>query len=64
MNMSEEKFDYSKAVGELEQIAAKVEDPQTSLDDIGALVKRSKELIGKCREYLRSVRESIEEQDK
>lgn len=64
MNMSEEKFDYSKAVAELEQIAAKVEDPQTSLDDIGALVKRSKELIGKCREYLRSVRESIEEQDK
>lgn len=64
MNISEEKFDYSKAVAELEQIAAKVEDPQTSLDDIGALVKRSKELIGKCREYLRSVRESIEEQDK
>lgn len=64
MNTTEEKFDYSKAVAELEQIAAKVEDPQTSLDDIGALVKRSKELIGKCREYLRSVRESIEEQDK
>ena len=64
MNTTEEKFDYSKAVTELEQIAAKVEDPQTSLDDIGALVKRSKELIEKCREYLRSVRESIEEQDK
>lgn len=56
----EEKFDYAGAMAELEQIAAKVEDPKTSLDDIGSLVKRSKELIAKCREYLRSVRDSIE----
>ncbi len=47
-------------MAELERIAARVEDPQTSLDDIGALVKRSKELISQCREYLRTVRESIE----
>lgn len=60
MNMAQEKFDYSKAVAELDRIAAKVEDPSTSLDDIGALVKRSKELIEECRKYLRSVRESIE----
>ena len=56
----EEKFDYARAMAELEQIASRVEDPKTSLDDIGALVKRSKELISKCREYLRTVRESIE----
>ncbi len=60
--MSEEKFDYAKAMAELEGIAAKVEDPKTSLDDIGALVSRSKELIEQCRNYLRSVRESIEEE--
>lgn len=42
MNMETEKFDYTKAVRELEEIAAKVEDPSTSLDDIGALVKRSR----------------------
>lgn len=59
--MASDKFDYSKAVAELDQIAAKVEDPQTSLDDIGALVKRSKELIEQCRNYLRSVRESIDD---
>ena len=29
----EEKFDYAKAVEELEKIAAKVEDPATKLDD-------------------------------
>jgi exodeoxyribonuclease VII small subunit len=62
--MPEEKFDYSAAVSELEKIAAKVEDPATSLDDIGALVKRSKELIEACRTYLRTVRESIEDDGK
>ena len=58
-----EKFDYTKAMAELEQIAARVEDPKTSLDDIGGLVKRSQELICGCREYLRTVRESIETKD-
>ena len=60
--MSEEKFDYAKAMAELEGIAAKVEDPKTSLDDIGALVSRSKKLIEQCRNYLRSARDSIEEE--
>jgi len=59
----EEKFDYTKAMAELEGIAAKVEDPGTSLDDIGALVGRSKTLIEQCRNYLRSVRESIEKEE-
>ncbi|MEE3477042.1 MAG: exodeoxyribonuclease VII small subunit [Candidatus Cryptobacteroides sp.] len=60
--MAKEKFDYTKAVAELDGIAAKIEDPKTSLDDIGALVSRSKVLIKECREYLRSVRESIQEE--
>ena len=60
--MTEEKFDYAKAMAELEGIAVKVEDPKTSLEDIGALVSRSKTLIEQCRNYLRSVRESIEEE--
>ena len=61
--MSEDKFDYAKAMAELEGIASKIEDPKTSLDDIGALVTRSKELIEKCRNYLRSVRESIDKEE-
>lgn len=61
--MAKEKFDYTKAVAELDGIAAKIEDPKTSLDDIGALVSRSKVLIKECREYLRSVRESIQEEE-
>ena len=61
--MSMEKFDYARAMAELEGIAAKVEDPKTSLDDIGALVKRSSELVKSCREYLRTVREDIEKEE-
>jgi len=61
--LSMEKFDYARAMAELEGIAAKVEDPKTSLDDIGALVKRSSELVKSCREYLRTVREDIEKEE-
>ena len=55
-----EKFDYSKAMAELEQIAAKAEDPATGLDDIDKYIKRSEELIAACRKYLRSARERID----
>ena len=57
----EEKFNYAEAMVELEAIAAKVEDPKTALEDIGALVARSKALLAACRDYLRTVRESVEE---
>ena len=56
-----EKFDYVKAVEELEAIAAKVEDPKTGVDDIDRYVKRSWELLEACRAYLRGARETIEE---
>ena len=55
-----EKFDYAKAVEELEAIAAKVEEPKTGIDDIDKYIKRSEELISACREYLRGVREKVE----
>ena len=59
-DMEEKKFDYAKAVEELEKIAAKVEDPATKLDDIDALVERSNRLLKDCRAYLRSVKERID----
>ena len=55
-----EKFDYTKAVEELEQIAAKVEDPKTGIDDIDLYIKRSQELLEACRTYLRSAREKLD----
>lgn len=56
----EKVFDYAKAVAELEEIAAKVEDPQTGIGDIDRYIRRSEELIGACRDYLRGVRETLE----
>ena len=54
-----EQFDYKKAIEELEAIAAKVESPQTGIDDIEKYMKRSAELIEACRAYLRGARESL-----
>lgn len=56
-----EQFDYKKAVEELEAIAAKVEDSDTGIGEIDKYVKRSQELLSKCREYLRGARESLEQ---
>ena len=55
-----EEFNYTKAVEELESIAAKVEDPQTSIDDIDKYIRRSEELIEACRAYLRGAREKVD----
>jgi exonuclease VII small subunit len=59
-NIMEEKFEYTKAIEELEAMAAKVEDPQTGIGDIDKYMKRSQELIEACRAYLRGAREKLE----
>ncbi len=51
-----EKFDYPKALAELEAIVSAAEDPATGLDALDAHLKRSEELIAQCREYLRTAR--------
>ena len=55
-----EKFDYKKALEELESIAQKAEDPATGLDSLDALIKRSEELIAGCREWLRTARTKVD----
>lgn len=54
-----QKFEYAKAVEELETIAAKVEDPKTGIADIDRYIKRSQELVEACRAYLRGAREKV-----
>lgn len=56
----EENFDYKKAIEELEAMAAKVEDPNTGIDDIDKYMKRSQELLEACRAYLRGAREKCQ----
>ena len=57
------QFDYTKAVARLEEIAQKVEDPQTGLGDMDKYLAESEELIIKCREYLRSAREKLSDME-
>ena len=59
----EDQFDYTKAVAELDEIARKVEDPATALDELDTLVVRSRELATACRNYLRGVQERIDALD-
>ncbi len=56
----EQEFNYSEALAELEKIATLVENPNTGLDDIDRLIRRSEELIAACRAYLRTARESLQ----
>lgn len=56
----EQKFDYTKAIEELEAIAMKVEDPKTGIDDIDKYIRRSQELVEACRAYLRGAREKLD----
>ena len=58
------KFDYAAALAELEQIASKVENPETKLDELDALVTRSKELLKGCREYHKGVKDKIDSLEK
>lgn len=53
------KFVYSEAVASLEKIAAAVEDPATSLEDIEKYISQADSLIAGCRNYLRSAREKV-----
>lgn len=55
-----ETFDYTASLAELEEIARKVEDPETKLDELDRLVERSRTLIQGCRAYLRTVREQVD----
>ncbi len=61
--LMKEKFDYTKALEELEAIASKVEDPKTGIDDIDRYIKRTDELVEACRAYLRGARERLESMD-
>ncbi|MBQ9185784.1 MAG: exodeoxyribonuclease VII small subunit [Bacteroidales bacterium] len=57
----EQKFDYAKAMAALEKMASDAQDPKTPVEDIGAMVKESKTLVKECRDYLRSLRDTIED---
>jgi len=55
----DEKFNYTEALKRLEIIAQKVEDPATGIDETDKYLAESGKLISECREYLRSVKDTL-----
>lgn len=57
--MKKEEFSYDKAMQELEEIVARMEDSKNSLDNMVADVKRASTLIVQCRKKLQDVETDI-----
>lgn len=57
--MKKDEFSYDKAMQELEEIVARMEDSENSLDNMVADVKRASALIVQCRKKLQDVETDI-----
>ncbi len=54
------KLTYEKALQELQQIVAQLQEDAVSVDELSEKVKRAAELIAYCREKLRATEEGLE----
>ena len=52
---------YTQAVTELEEIVAKMRDPQCSIDNLTDYTKRCKELLDICRKKLTAADEQLKQ---
>ncbi len=57
--MKQEKKTYEQVFAELEELVAKIEDPERELSEIGKDVKKASEMIAWCRDYIRGQEEEI-----
>ena len=55
-----EKFEYAKAIEELEAIAAKVEDPQTGIEELEAIAAKVEDPQGGIDDVDRYIKRSEE----
>jgi len=51
---------YREALQEIEKLLAKIEDPETSFDELSKDVKRATELVEYCRKQLRNYKDEID----
>lgn len=58
--MAENQQDYEKVTARLEELVAKIEDPERDLSTLQADIAEALELIKWCREYVRGNNEQIE----
>lgn len=53
------KLSFDQAIGEVEEIVARLENEETDVDDLAAEVKRAVELIATCRERLHGTDQEV-----
>lgn len=59
--MTTKKFNYKKALEEIEEIVQKIEREDVDVDELSALVKKAAELIKQCKGKLRETGAELEE---
>lgn len=54
------EFDYNKSVKAVEALIAKIENPETGVEESEKLVEEAAELLDACRGWLRKERENTD----
>ena len=58
--MTTKKFNYKKALEEIEVIVQKIENEDPDVDELSTMVKRAAELIKQCKTKLKSTGEELD----
>ena len=59
--MTTKKFNYKKALEEIEVIVQKIENEDPDVDELSTMVKRAAELIKQCKTKLKTTGEELED---
>jgi exodeoxyribonuclease VII small subunit len=59
--MTTKKFNYKKALEEIELIVQKIENEESDIDDLSEMVKRAAELIRLCKTKLKDTNSELED---
>ena len=59
--MAIKKFNYKKALEEIEDIVQKIESEEIDVDELSAIVKKAADLIKQCKSKLRDTNKELED---
>lgn len=59
--MATKKFNYKKALEEIEQIVQKIESEDIDVDELSTMVKRAADLIKQCKTKLKTTGDELDE---
>ncbi len=59
--MATKKFNYKKALEEIEQIVQKIESEEVDVDELSTMVKRAADLIKQCKTKLKTTGDELDD---